>query len=403
MAVPDCRGFRERSAFGTAFFLSAFGYEVLFFCMTLRVYDISRKAIEVGVFTAITLLPKLISPACGVLVDRLGARRTLIWAGLFTALLAAGLPLAHGPGRALRTVAPFIGPVHDPGERPHRAHDPSGQARGRIHRRQRPRLHAPERRKAHGAPLRRTAFPIDRFRRTGPPGRRRLQRLLGQCRPPGRGRAVVRPGKPQGDRGLPGGLLQDPDFPRTAAACGPLFDPELLPWIHAEPSRGPHHRQAREDQRGVRDCPHGGSARQSCREPAGGRCSPASCASAWCSGSGWVSISSASPCWASPGPSLPSSSCWPWEASRSTPLRSSSMPGGMPRRSSLSAAVSMVRTRPCRAMPSLLSMLLAGSLADRFGVSIVFAAGGLMALAALAAVSVGIAFRNRAVGDGPCP
>lgn len=98
MAAPDCTGLWERSAFGTAYFLSAFGYEVLFFCMTLRVYDISRKAIDVGVFTAITLLPKLISPACGALVDRMGSKRTVVGSALLTALLSMGLPLVDGLG-----------------------------------------------------------------------------------------------------------------------------------------------------------------------------------------------------------------------------------------------------------------------------------------------------------------
>ena len=98
MAAPDCTGRKERSAFGTAFFLSAFGYEVLFFCMTLRVYDISRKAIDVGVFTAITILPKLVSPVCGAIVDGMGAKRTLLSAALLTALLSTGLPLIDGLG-----------------------------------------------------------------------------------------------------------------------------------------------------------------------------------------------------------------------------------------------------------------------------------------------------------------
>ena len=98
MAAVDCPGLKERSAFGAAFFLSAFGYEVLFFCMTLRVYDISRKAIDVGVFTAITILPKLISPACGAIVDRMGAKRTLVSSALLTALLSMGLPLVDGLG-----------------------------------------------------------------------------------------------------------------------------------------------------------------------------------------------------------------------------------------------------------------------------------------------------------------
>jgi hypothetical protein len=82
---------RDRPAFGAAFFLSAFGYEVLFFAMTLRVYDISRKAINVGLLTAITLLPKLLSPAYGLLVDRIGARRALAGASVATAILSACL------------------------------------------------------------------------------------------------------------------------------------------------------------------------------------------------------------------------------------------------------------------------------------------------------------------------
>ena len=98
MAALNRTGLRERSIFGTAFFLSAFGYEVLFFCMTLRVYDISRKAIDVGVFTAITLLPKLISPACGAIVDQMGAKRTLVSSALLTTLLSMGLPLGDGLG-----------------------------------------------------------------------------------------------------------------------------------------------------------------------------------------------------------------------------------------------------------------------------------------------------------------
>jgi MFS family permease len=53
---------------------------------------------DVGIFTAITLLPKLFSPACGALVDRMGSKRTLVGAALLTALLSTGLPLAGGLG-----------------------------------------------------------------------------------------------------------------------------------------------------------------------------------------------------------------------------------------------------------------------------------------------------------------
>jgi hypothetical protein len=85
-AVP-----KDKGAFGAAFFLSNFGYEVLFFAMTVRVYDISHRAINVGALVAITLLPKLMSPAYGLFVDRVGARRSLAAASVATAALAVCL------------------------------------------------------------------------------------------------------------------------------------------------------------------------------------------------------------------------------------------------------------------------------------------------------------------------
>ncbi len=84
---------KERTAFGTVFFLSAFGYEVLFFVMTLKVYTVTQKAINVGVFTAITFVPKLLSPACGALVDRFGTKPVIAASAAATAILAMLLPL----------------------------------------------------------------------------------------------------------------------------------------------------------------------------------------------------------------------------------------------------------------------------------------------------------------------
>ena len=52
------------------FLLSAFGYEFLFFIMTVHVYDITESPLNVGVFTAITIFPKILSPFYGVIVDR---------------------------------------------------------------------------------------------------------------------------------------------------------------------------------------------------------------------------------------------------------------------------------------------------------------------------------------------
>jgi MFS family permease len=87
----------DKAAFASAFFLSAFGYEVLFFAMTLRVYDISRRAINVGIFAAVTFLPKLLSPLCGAIVDRAGPRRTMAACAAATALAASALPFIPSP------------------------------------------------------------------------------------------------------------------------------------------------------------------------------------------------------------------------------------------------------------------------------------------------------------------
>jgi DHA3 family macrolide efflux protein-like MFS transporter len=56
--------------FLASFLLSAFGYEFLFFILTVHVYDISHKALAVGIFTAITFFPKMFSPFYGIFVDR---------------------------------------------------------------------------------------------------------------------------------------------------------------------------------------------------------------------------------------------------------------------------------------------------------------------------------------------
>ena len=81
-------------AFRAAFLLSALGYEFLFFVMTLRIYDITGTAINVGVFTALTFFPKLLSPLYGALVDRLGARSLLALAAAAAAAIASCLAFA---------------------------------------------------------------------------------------------------------------------------------------------------------------------------------------------------------------------------------------------------------------------------------------------------------------------
>jgi MFS family permease len=61
--------------FFTAFTLSAFGYEFIFFVMTLYVFDLSHKAFNVGVFAALTLAPRLFASFYGIVIDRYARAR----------------------------------------------------------------------------------------------------------------------------------------------------------------------------------------------------------------------------------------------------------------------------------------------------------------------------------------
>jgi MFS transporter, DHA3 family, macrolide efflux protein len=64
------QGKRNAVLFGLAFLLSAFGYEFMIFVMTVHVYDLTGSAMKVGLFTALTFLPRLFSPYYGSLADR---------------------------------------------------------------------------------------------------------------------------------------------------------------------------------------------------------------------------------------------------------------------------------------------------------------------------------------------
>ena len=79
-------------AFCLAFLLSAFGYEFLFFIMTIRVYGLTNKAMQVGIFAALTFFPKIFSLYYYVVVDRFDPRNVLA----FDALAIFALTIAIG-------------------------------------------------------------------------------------------------------------------------------------------------------------------------------------------------------------------------------------------------------------------------------------------------------------------
>lgn len=55
--------------FAAAYFLSAFGYEFLTFMLTVRVYDLTGRAANIGILMAVSFLPRLASPFYGALAD----------------------------------------------------------------------------------------------------------------------------------------------------------------------------------------------------------------------------------------------------------------------------------------------------------------------------------------------
>jgi len=75
--------------FWSAFALSALGYEITFFAMTLIVFNRRRDPFDVGLFTALTFAPQLVAPFFGMVSARIGGRT-----GLSAACGVAGVLIA---------------------------------------------------------------------------------------------------------------------------------------------------------------------------------------------------------------------------------------------------------------------------------------------------------------------
>lgn len=78
---------RNQILFFTALLLSAFGYEFVYFIMTLHIYDLSKSALNIGVFTSLTYIPKLFSSWIGGLSDKVGKARCFAFSAFMAALL----------------------------------------------------------------------------------------------------------------------------------------------------------------------------------------------------------------------------------------------------------------------------------------------------------------------------
>jgi MFS transporter, DHA3 family, macrolide efflux protein len=74
------------AAFASAHLLSAFGYEFLTFVMTVRVYELTGRAVDVGIFTALAFVPRLLSSFYGMLTDRYPRRLLFVATCVATAM-----------------------------------------------------------------------------------------------------------------------------------------------------------------------------------------------------------------------------------------------------------------------------------------------------------------------------
>jgi len=84
---------KNRNAFNffAAYILSAFGYEFIFFTMTIYVYDLSKSALNVGIFAALTFFPRLFASFYGIIADRYSRVKVLSWIAGITCLLVISL------------------------------------------------------------------------------------------------------------------------------------------------------------------------------------------------------------------------------------------------------------------------------------------------------------------------
>lgn len=86
--------------FSLTYLLSTFGYEFIFFIMTVHVYDLTQNALNVSIFTVLTFIPKFFAPFYGAIADRY--QRQWVLGG--TALVTAGLMFCLSLTRAVELI-----------------------------------------------------------------------------------------------------------------------------------------------------------------------------------------------------------------------------------------------------------------------------------------------------------
>jgi len=77
--------------FFAGYFLSAFGYEFIFFVMTVHVYNLTSSALNVGIFSTVSFIPRLFSPLYGAIGDRYDRAKVFTAASAIVALLIVAI------------------------------------------------------------------------------------------------------------------------------------------------------------------------------------------------------------------------------------------------------------------------------------------------------------------------
>lgn len=78
---------KNQLLFFLALLLSAFGYEYIYFIMTLHIYELSKSALNIGIFTTLTFIPKLFSSLLGGLSDKFGKERCFAFSAVMISIL----------------------------------------------------------------------------------------------------------------------------------------------------------------------------------------------------------------------------------------------------------------------------------------------------------------------------
>lgn len=87
---------RQNAAnFCIAYLLSAFGYEFILFVMTVHIYNITNSALNVGIFTSVSFVPRLFSPFYGLIADRYNRKTVFALASGIMSILIIVMSLVN--------------------------------------------------------------------------------------------------------------------------------------------------------------------------------------------------------------------------------------------------------------------------------------------------------------------